>query len=135
MSTQSLICLIPSVVVQNLLKAHQWVTLLHWQTCSFIYALHKLWSWSSCQLPHNTQEEEVPGRKPHSPIWEYIWLVDKSKCVMMKSDGNICGIQLKESWNISSFKASTNKSFPSNTWDTNTKTKTKLKLLYLVTWL
>lgn len=38
------------------------------------------------------------GRKRHSPIWDYFEydpLIDKSKCIVMRTDGNICGMQLK----------------------------------------
>ena len=41
---------------------------------------------------------KVPGRKRHSPTWEYLDsdpAVDQSKSLVMKSDGNICRIQLK----------------------------------------
>ena len=41
---------------------------------------------------------KVAGRKRHSPIWDYFEydsMIDKSKCIVMSTDGNICGMQLK----------------------------------------
>ena len=41
-------------------------------------------------------QEVAAGRKHKSPIWDYFEydpLIDKSKSIVMRTDGNICGIR------------------------------------------